>query len=216
MSEIVTTYLLSDLEQPMPMARSEFYTLQIALFEEGKKPNRAVEIVQILLFTPDKDVILQKRSLKKDHNAGLIDKTIGGHVTFGNSSWFTTTAETLQELHVPSFVLPSEEDFTKTLKLLHNFISHSALIQFIDTKTVALPKLFGGELIPVANKYHFYLGIYGGAIKPVEKEASGIILHKFETLAEDMENRPETYTEDLKFFLSKYSAKIKAFLDNLA
>lgn len=216
MSEIITTYLLNDLDQPLPMDRAEFYESQVKLAHDGKKPNRAVEIVQIILFTPEGDIILQKRSRQKDHNPGLIDKTIGGHVTFGNSPWYTATAETLQELHVSSFVLPSEEDFQKTYRLLRNFLGHSAIIQFVDCKTTNIPKLFGTELVPIANKYHFYLGVYGGTIKPVEKEASGIILHKFKTLADDMREQPERYTEDLKFFLSKYDKKIKDFLNLLS
>lgn len=215
MSEIVTTYLLTDLDQPMPMEREEFYESQVALFKKGKKPNRAVEIVQIMLFTPEGDIILQKRSRKKNHNPGLVDKSIGGHVTFGNSPWFTATSETLQELHVPSFVLPSDEDFNKSLKLLHTFLAHSAIIQYIETRTAPFAKLFGAELVPIVNKYHFYLGVYGGAIKPVEKEASGILLHKFDSLAADMEARPSEYTKDLKFFLSKYSAKISDFLASI-
>ena len=214
-SEIITTYLLNDLDQPLPMGREEFYHSQVALFHAGQKPNRAVEIVQILLFTPEGDLILQKRSQKKDHNQGLIDKTIGGHITFGNSPWFTATSETLQELHVPSFVLPSDEDFLKSYRLLHNFLAHSALVQYIDSKTLPLPKLIKTDFVPVLNKYHFYLGIYGGAIKPVEKEASGIILYTFDHLRQELRERPRMYTEDLKFFLEKYQKQITEFLKSL-
>ncbi len=34
MLEIVTTYLLTDLDQPMPMSREEFYEEQIEVFKK--------------------------------------------------------------------------------------------------------------------------------------------------------------------------------------
>ena len=116
MSEILTTYLLDDLDQPMPMGRDEFYDSQIECAKKGEKPNRAVAIVDVLLFTLDGEVIIQKRSSNKRHNAGLLDKSLGGHITFGDTPDFTVMTETLQELEIAAIVLDSEEDFKKTFK----------------------------------------------------------------------------------------------------
>lgn len=215
MSEIITTYLLNDLEQPLPMERSEFYASQIKLFKEGKKPNRSAAIVQVLLFSPDKDIILQKRSFDKSHNAGLIDKTIGGHITFGNTPNFTVQVETLQEMQVPSIVLSSEEDFGKTYKLLKNFLNNSAIIQLIDSRTTNCPKVIDDKLIPIANTYHFYLGVYGGSIRPADGEAAGVLFYNIKKLQNEMKKMPNTFTEDLKFFLSKYSSEIELFLSKI-
>jgi hypothetical protein len=214
MSEVITTYKLTDLDEPIPMDRDEFYDEQIEEFKKKGKPSRAVEIIQVLLFSHDKDVILQKRSISKRHNAGLIDKSLGGHVTFGNSPFFTVMVETLQELKVSSIVLPSNEDFTKTYKLLKNHLDHTSIVQYVDSRTSNFKKMFGNEEILIANKYHFYLGVYGGSVRPAEQEASGILFSRFENLQEDIKNHPELFTYDLVFFLDKYEKKIKTFLAN--
>lgn len=215
MSEIVTTYLLTDLDQPMPMGREEFYEEQIRIFTETGKPTRAIEIVQILLFTPDKDIILQKRSKHKNHNPSKIDKTVGGHMLFGDTPTYTVMAETLQEMQVASFVLNTEDDFKRTYRLLHKSIGNSALIQFVDSRVYTSEKIINKEVVKIANKYHFYLGVYTGSIKPADKEASGILYYDYPTLQEEITENPEMFTTDLKFFLNKYSAKIEAFLKSL-
>lgn len=215
MSEIVTTYLLTDLDQPVPMGREEFYEEQIRIFKKTGKPTRAMEVIQILLFTPDKDIILQKRSKFKNHNPSKIDKTIGGHITFGDTPTFTVMAETLQEMQVASFVLQTEDDFKRTYHLLKKHIGNSALIQFIDSRTYASEKIINKETVKIANRYHFYLGVYTGSIKPADREAAGILYYDYPTLQEEIAENPELFTADLKFFLDKYSAKIDAFLKNI-
>lgn len=216
MSEIITTYLLSDPEQAMPMDRDDFYIEQITEFKTNSKPTRAVEIAQIILFTPDKEIILQKRSRDKNHNSGLIDKTIGGHVTFGNSASYTVLTETLQELQVPSIVLNTDDDFKKTYKLLKNYLASSALVQFVDSRIVNITKIFRiGGAATIANKYDLYFGVYGGPVRPADKEAAGIMFYKYDNLLEEISTNPQIFTEDLKFFLNKYSAKIKEFLKQL-
>ena len=163
MSEIVTTYLLNDLDQPLPK----------------------------------------------------IDKTIGGHIVFGDSPAYTVMAETLQEMQVASFVLESEEDFKRTYRLLKKHIGNSAHVQFIESRTYTSEKIINKETVQIANKYHFYLGVYIGSIKPADKEASGILYYDYPTIQEEIAENPEMFTADLKFFLNKYEAKISQFLDLL-
>lgn len=215
MSEIITTYKLDDLEQPIPMDRDEFYSSQIEVFKKTGKPTRAVEVVQLLLFTPDKQLILQKRSKTKDHNPKMLDKSLGGHIKFGDSAYYTLMLETLQELNVPAFVVPTEDDFKKTYKLLDNYINSSALIQFVDCRTYNSEKIIHGEQVKIGNKYNFYLGVYNGALKPSDREASGMIFVEYNDLLDEIKEAPNLYTEDFKFFLNKYQDKIERFLQNL-
>lgn len=216
MSEIITTYLPNDPGQALPMDREDFYQSQIELFHKGEKPNRAVAIAQILLFTPDKEIIIQKRSKRKKHNAGLIDKTIGGHITFGDTPTFTVLTETLQEMQIPSIVLDTQDDFKKTYRLLKKFVGSSALVQFIDSRVAPFNKVFEKETVPIINKYYFYLGVYSGAIRPADKEAAGIMFSDFDLLKEDMAAEPELFTNDLRFFLDKYERQITEFLNGLS
>lgn len=215
MSEIITTYRLDDLAQPIPMGREEFYEDQIAVFKKTGKPTRAAAIADVLLFDSDKQIILQERSKFKKHNPGMTDKTMGGHITFGDTADYTVMLETLQELNIPSFVLNNEEDFKKTYKLLNKFTQNTCIVQLVDTRTVNLKKIFGKEVVPIANKYYLYLGIYNGAYKPSDKEAAGIKFFNYNTLLDDIKVEPEKYTDDLKFFTTKYSNEIKRFLKNI-
>ncbi len=214
MSDIITTYKLDDLDQPMPMNREEFYQEQIEVYKETGKPTRATAIVQILLFTPGKEIIVQKRSNTKKHNPGLMDKSIGGHILFSDSANYTAMVETLQELTVPSIVLPNEENFKKTFKLLKNFLNNLTIVQFIDSHTNNFIKVFEEGSAKIASKYYFYLGIYGGAIKPSDKEAAGVLFYKYDNLKKEL-NSDKTrglYTDDLHFFINKYDGRIQEFL----
>lgn len=212
MSEIINTYLLSDPKRLIPMKREAFYKEQIAIFKKTGKPSRAIEVIQILLFTPDQEIILQKRSNKKKHNAGLMDKTIGGHIQYKSTPTFTVMSETLQELQIPSFVLDSEDDFNKTLKLLYKYLSSAALVQRIGNRIEIFNKVFKGEKIPIANKYHFFIGVYNGPVKPADKEASGILFYKYASLKKEIKTMPDFFTEDIKYFINKYNKEINNLL----
>ncbi len=213
MAEIVTTYLLADPSEPVPMARDEFYEEQIAVYRKTGKPTRSVAVVQTLLFTPDRELIFQKRSRRKDHNPGMFDKSLGGHIRFGDTPTYALMVETLQELEVPSIVLPDPEDFKKTYRLLKDHLNNTALIQHVDgPRTYVSKKLIGGEIVGIANTYHFYLGIYSGSKRPADKEAAGILFLSPEALDEELAESPQLFTEDLKFLLKKYKEKIEVFL----
>lgn len=77
MSEIVKTYMLSDPEIMIPMERKAFYDEQVVAYLKHGRPTRAVEIVNIFLFNEHGELIIQKRSKHKNHNPGLLDKSIG-------------------------------------------------------------------------------------------------------------------------------------------
>jgi len=56
--------------------------------------------VHILLFNDQQQLFLQKRSLKKDVNAGLWDTSAAGHVDAGESYDICAHRETIEELGV--------------------------------------------------------------------------------------------------------------------
>lgn len=215
MSEIVTTYLLTDLEQPIPMSRDEFYDEQIALANAGKEPSRSVAVVQVLLFTPDGELILQKRSRGKSHNPRMFDKTLGGHIRHGDSPTFTVMAETLQELAVPSFVVDSKDEFEKTYILLKKYIVQSAIVYPVATASIQTSKYINGKAIPIFNTHSVYLGVYGGSVRPADKEAAGMLFLSLSNLEDELRDTPDQFTDDLKYFLCRYADEINEFLDFL-
>lgn len=207
MVEKVQTYLLDETENLLPMDRTAFYDEQRA----AKQPTRAVDIVDILIFNEHGELFLQKRSTRKQHNPGLIDKSIGGHISLGDSPDYTVMVETVQELQVPSIVLRSDPDFLKTLRLLRQYIDTVCLIKHIDTKILHLGKRFGAKRHVIANRVHLYFGLYGGRVKTVDREAQGVLTYDLEQLQSELVQFPDLFTDDLKIFLKQYGPQIQSF-----
>lgn len=55
------------------------------------------KVVRIWFITPEKNLILQKRSMRKDINPGLLTVAVGGHIDSGYNSIDTARKETLEE-----------------------------------------------------------------------------------------------------------------------
>ena len=80
MSEYINTYDLNEPYQVIPMERQSFYDEQIKIYRETGKPNKSVDVVNVILFNESGEMIVQKRASHKRHNPNLLDKSIGGHV----------------------------------------------------------------------------------------------------------------------------------------
>ena len=212
MSEIINTYLLSDPETCIAMDRDEFYKEQIGVFKKTGKPTRANDIVDIFIFNSKKELLIQKRSYKKKHNPGLLDKSIGGHILFGDTPDYTVMVETVQELLTPSIVLKNSNDFYKTLKLLKDYTTTISIVKHSHSKIYHMEKIINGEKIIIANKIHVYFGIYDGSTKPVDREAQGILYYSLPELLKEMKHSPQIFTYDLHLLLKELLPEIKDFL----
>ncbi len=56
--------------------------------------------VGIIIINTDQEILLQKRSLKKDKNPGVWSISVGGHVTFGSTYSETAPKELKEELGI--------------------------------------------------------------------------------------------------------------------
>ncbi|MEI8091423.1 MAG: NUDIX domain-containing protein [bacterium] len=110
-----------------------------------------------MLFNESGEIILQKRASHKRHNANLLDKTIGGHITNGDEPNYTMMVEAVQELGVPSLVTKDYAEFIKTYGLLSAYLKSIALIEYIDTQTFEFKKNFDDEMVVISNRVHFYI-----------------------------------------------------------
>lgn len=209
--EIVNTYRIDEPETLAPMNRGKFYEEQIESFKKHNRPTRAVDIVGCLIFNPKGEVLLQKRSHSKNHNPGLIDKTLGGHIQYGDVPDYTVMVETIQELQTPSIVLRNKNDFEKTFDLLRGYLGTVSLIKYVDSDIHILPKIIKDERIDIANRLHFYIGVYNGRVKPSDGEAQGVLWYSLEDLEKEMARFPETFTDDIKIFMKRYANQIKEF-----
>lgn len=215
MSEIINTYLMNDPETLIPMKRSEFYEEQIKIFKLTGNPTRACDVIHIFIFNSEGEVLIQKRSKNKNHNPSMFDKTIGGHVTYGDTYMHTVMLETVQELQTPSIVLKNKVDFDKTMNVLRDYRETISIIKHNDTEIHRLPKIISGEKIDILNRVHLYFGVYDGRTRPIDKEAQGVLYYKFDDLLEEMKNMPAMFTDDLHILVQKYEKELREFIEQI-
>ena len=211
MSEQIYTYSLDNKHVVKAMDRKEYYKKQIDEFHKTGKTTDAVEVVNVFLFNTDGELLVQKRGKSKAHNPGLLDKSLGGHMKFGDTADYTAMVETVEELGAPSIVLRDPIDFEKTRLLLKNYRQNIAIMKLLNTNFFESDKIIEGEVIPIINKIHIYIGVYDGAIRPSDKEASGIMWYTMDDLAEEIKERPETFTYDLKKHIERFEKDLRDF-----
>ncbi len=213
MNEILNTYLLNDLELALPMERDQFYKEQVEVYQKTGQPTRACEIVHVLIFNSQGELLVQKRSYDKNHNPGLLDKSVGGHIRYGDTPDYSVMVETVQELQTPSIVLKNQGDFKKTLVLLADYLNTIAVVRHYQSRLYNLDRIINGHKVKIANKTHVYLGLYDGSIKPVDREARGILFYTLSELDKEINSFPETFTGDLQILLKEYRPEIEDFID---
>jgi len=194
------------------MERKEFYREQIEVYKKTGKPTRANDIIDIFIFNSHQELLVQKRSYDKTHNAGLLDKSIGGHVRYGDSADYSVMVETVQELQTPSIVLKNTEDFKKTLILLKDYLTTISIIRHSRSKIYIMEKIIDGKMVKIANKIHAYFGIYDGSIRPVDREAKGILFYTLPELEIEMKKFPRTFTQDMHVLIKELHPEIEIFL----
>ncbi len=213
MSEQITIYNIDHTAKSRGEDRKEFYDAQIDLNRKGKELTEAVGIFQLMLFNTSGEMILQKRSHTKAHNAYLIDKAVGGHISYGDTPSYTAMIETVQEMKVPSIVLREEEDFERTKSLVQGSLESVAILEFVDQGVYVVENILkDGERYKIAKNMFVYFGLYSGPIKPVDKEASGVLYYDLEVLRSEMKQMPDLFTPDLHFMMKKYQKGIDRFL----
>jgi isopentenyldiphosphate isomerase len=78
--------------------RKDFYKEIKSEFAEKGKISRKVKSIRFMLMNSSGRIYLQKRSKIKEENPGLYDKTVGGHVSAGDSFDMTAIRECAEEL----------------------------------------------------------------------------------------------------------------------
>lgn len=147
-------------------------------------------------------IYLQKRSKLKSTNFGMYDKTVGGHVSAGDSFQMTVIRECAEELGFPATILPDEE-FQKAIKVTD--LSIVGVFQKVDYVEQFLSErvLADGKIIqPYISA--MYVGYYDGPIRFVDGESSGIEVFSVEELEEELKSSPEKFTQDIRIMFEKY------------
>lgn len=209
--EKITVSTIGDPQVLRPYPRKKFYD---EAFSEDYGQDLAVHVVAVFIVTSSGEILLQKRSAEKRHNARLIDKTLGGHITYGDDPAYTVMVETVQELLTPSIVLKDEVDFSKTHALLKGYLNTVALIKRGETKEFTLKKFSEGNIYNVTNVVYTYFGIYDGSTKPADKESAGMLYYKVDDLDNELMAAPEQFTNDLKVLFREYKQDLNELIRN--
>ncbi|MBU0665768.1 MAG: NUDIX domain-containing protein [Nanoarchaeota archaeon] len=183
--------------------RKKFYSEIKTEFKETGKISKKVKAIRLILMNSSGRIYLQKRSKMKTENAGKYDKTVGGHVSAGDSFNMTVIRECAEELGFPATVLEPEE-FEKAAKVTN--LDVIGLFKKIEYLPNFLSKRISNNNSEFIQPYmtSIYFEYYNGPIKFVDGESSGIEVFSLEELKEDIKENPDKFTEDIKFMIQKY------------
>lgn len=188
--------------------RETFYQQCKEEFKKTGKVSRQIKSIRLLLQNRDGSIYLQKRSKTKGQNAGLYDKTIGGHVYKGHSFDITVTKECAEELGFPAAVL-SEKDFKKAIK--NTDISVVGLFREVGVENAyeSLRVNNNGSIFIQPFLTAFYIGYFNGPIRFIDGECSGIEAFSIEELETELKTNPAKFTNDLRYMFDKYRKYLK-------
>jgi len=187
--------------------RHKFYKEIKKEFAKKGSISKKIKTIRILLMNSNGRIYLQKRSNLKHENAGLYDKTVGGHVTAGDSYDMTVVRECAEELGFPAAIL-SKKEFDRAVKVTD--LSIIGIFRKVDYTShfLSVRKTKDGEFIqPVMGS--FYVGYYDGAIRFVDGESSGIEVFSIKELEDDIKRNPDKFTEDLKVMIKRHKKFLK-------
>lgn len=188
--------------------RDEFYEEIKKEFQKTGKIMKQVKRVLLLLMNSQGKIVLQRRNLSKQENAGLFDKTIGGHVEEGDSYEVTLIKECAEELGFPVSIL-DKSDFSKALKKTD--LKVIGIFKEVDYSSNFKSTRIGkdGEKFVQPYMQTVYIGYYDGSLQFIDGESSGIQLYTIKELENAIKSNPNYFTDDLKILFKKYKDKLK-------
>lgn len=205
--ELLEIYDLSD-KLLGTQKRDEFYQEIKDEFAKRGKITRKIKTIRLFLINSQGRIYLQKRTRLKPENPGLYDKTIGGHVSAGDSFDMTVIRECAEELGIPAAIVPYD-DFDKAIRSTDlSIIGIFRKIDF-DKNFESLRVSQNGFKFTLPSINSMYLGYYDGSIKFKDGESSGIEVFSLNELKEELKNHPQKFTEDVKFLINKYNKLLK-------
>jgi len=189
------------------MEKKEFHeTIRQEYKEKGSTSIRHKH-VRLFLMTSKGRVILQRRSKWKGDNQGLWDKTVGGHVTSGDTFELTALKECAEELGIPSTIVSPE--------IFDNTAETTDLSVLAILRPVALLDNYQSHRMNEGSKWvetgmtQFFIGYYDGSIRFIDSECCGLQVFNLEELDDEIKQYPDNFTDDIKYILSKFRGLIK-------
>lgn len=217
MSEVLNTwYVGQPYKKAEPMNRTRFYEEQCAVARANGSPTRMAEVVHLFLFNQMGQILLQLRADDKGHNPGLLDKPVAGHILSGSPPRRSVTAEAMQEIGVPCYMVGERESLKDAVSELRVHLNRQAVVMRIITTDATLHKVFrtadgGRETLPLAYRVHLYFGLYYGDFQFLDGEAKDIKAYALADLCREIEERPALFTNDVGYWLKAKGDQFEQF-----
>lgn len=182
--------------------RKKFYEEIEEEYKKTKSITKQVKAIRLMLLNSNGMIFIQRRSRRKDSNAGLYDKTIGGHIVAGHTWYMTVVKECHEELGFPAVVLDDNE-FSQAIgntdvSIIGLFREIDHVNQFMSRRTRK-----DDEIVqPFISK--IFVGYYDGPLRFKDGESVGIECFTREELLQEIKDHPKEFTDDLKFMIKKY------------
>lgn len=184
---------------------------------KGKKIDLQLKTVMLLLFNLNGELYIQRRSRSEDENAGLYDKTVGGHLTQEEKFDEYDKAierECREELDFPVIVL-SESDFNVVTGLdgvckLLRYVAILKKLPVNEFMSFRKPSRGNnGYEQPFINT--IYLGYYDGRFRIVPDHSSGIELFPYKELRDEIDEDKDLkrFTRDIDIISKTYGQSLK-------
>lgn len=185
------------------MERDDFYKMIREEYAKTGKITKQVRVVRFLLMTSDGRIYVQKRSPSKKENPGRYDKTVGGHVKAHHSDNIGAFLECQEELAIPMHPL-SDSDFEAVRKT--NDLSVVGIMQFVEkiSGLISIRQSADGSSFEQPVIAAFYIGYYNGPIRFKDGESTGVETFNLVELEALMKEKPDSFTEDLKFMIKRF------------
>jgi isopentenyldiphosphate isomerase len=185
--------------------RKAFYDASREEYARTGKVSRMIKSIRLLLMNSAGKIYLQKRSKNKSENPGLMDKTVGGHVSAGQSFDLTVVKECSEELGFPVAIL-SKKDFEHACGSVD--LQVIGIFQKITEERFFSTRISAGKGFVQPYLCAFYIGYYDGSIRFIDGESSGVEVFDLEELRNEIVHHPEKFTEDVKYMLQMFTHEL--------
>ncbi len=179
----------------------DFYTQTEAEYTATGQITRQVKIVHCLLMHSDGRVYVQRRNPQDLQNPNLLDKTVGGHISAGDTPEATLHKECQEEIGVPVVLA----DDLSTIHSAGNLVQ-TAVCRVVNENAQFASRRIRTDGTDFIQPYIVttYIGYYDGAFQFNDTEAVAIETWAVADLQQALTNTPEQFTNDLRLIVEAY------------
>ncbi len=174
------------------------HTIQNHSLLHGDAPC-AVSCINLLLINSKKEILLTKRGNTFD-NPYMWDKTVGGHVTAGESFDETVIREAKEELNIKLQLCNTLHFREKIQKSDLRQVAIARLVDFFPWQK-SIRKMQNGTKWTKRHRTAIYIGCYDGKWSFPDGESTALETVSLDIILQKLQTQTDQYTYDLQVLL---------------